>query len=148
METSGELSAQCLTDTLEGLPGEFEEKARNVACYAKNLEAEAEAIKTAIEGMQARSKALTNKAEWMREYLQANMIITGFTEIKSPYFVMKLKKNPPKVVIDCEAALPLSCFKIVPETRVPDKAAIKQYLTTGKEMSGAHLEQGERLEIK
>ena len=150
METSGELSVQALEDTLEGLPGEFEEKAKNVAYYAKNLEAEADAIKSAIEAMQARSKALQNKADWMRWYLESNMLRTGITEIKCPYFVMKIKKNPPKVVVDCEAALPDVCFKVIPETRQIDKAAIKELLLKGdtKTMSGAHIEQGERLEIK
>lgn len=148
METSGELSAQAFTDTLEGLSGDFETKALNVICFARNLEAEADAIQGAIDAMQARMRALDSKAEWIRGYIFTQMQRTGISEIKSPYFVMKLKNNPGKVVIDCEAALPADCWRVVPETREVDKKAIKAILDEGKEMAGAHIEKSQRLEIK
>lgn len=143
-----ELDAQTYLDTLEGLSGDIEVKALNVMAYARNLEAESDAIQAAIEAMQNRMKALDRKAEWMREYLKTQMERTGITEIKSPYFVMKLQDNPVKVVIDCEAALPDDCWRLIPEKREPDKKAIKAKLDAGENLAAAHLEKGKRLVVK
>ena len=43
---SGEIPEEAVQDTLEGLEGVFEEKADNIACLIKTLNAEASAIKT------------------------------------------------------------------------------------------------------
>ena len=148
LQESGELSLQTLEDTLEGLSGDLEVKAVNVISYAKNLEAESEAIQKAIDSMQLRIKSLDNKTEWLREYVKTNMQRTGIKEIKCPYFVMKLQDNPAKVVIDCEAAIPDDCWRVIPEKREPDKKAIKAKLESGENVSYAHIEKGQRLIIK
>lgn len=142
------IDAQVFNDTLENLSGDFETKALNVICFARNLEAEADAIQGAIDSMQARMKALDGKAEWIRGYIFTQMQRTGIPEIKSPYFVMKLQDNPGKVVIDCEAGIPDHCWRVVPETREPDKKEIKKMLDNGANLSFAHIEKGQRLVIK
>lgn len=143
-----EIDRQVFADTLEGMSGDLEVKALNVMSYAKNLEAESDAIQAAIENMQNRSRALDNKAAWMREYLKTQMERTGITEIKSPYFVMKLQDNPAKVVIDYEAALPDDCWRLIPAKLEPDKKAIKAKLDAGENLSAAHLEKSKRLVVR
>lgn len=147
---SGQLSPEVVADTIEGLSGDLEVKAKNVIGYVKSLEAESDAISNAIDGMQKRMLALDKKAEWMREYVKSAMERTGITEIKSPYFVIKLKDNPGKVIIDCEAGLPDYCWREVPATREPDKKAIKAKLDEGDKTvsAAAHIEKGKRLEVK
>ena len=147
---SGQLSPEVVEDTIEGLSGDLEVKAKNVIGYAKSLEAEADAIADAIHGMSMRMVGLQHKAQWMRGYVQSAMERTGITEIKSPYFVIKLKDNPGKVIVDCEAGLPESCWRVVPETREPDKKAIKAKLEAGDKTvsAAAHIEKGKRLEVK
>lgn len=148
MEEAGQLTAQSLADTLEGLSGDLEVKALNVMSYTRNLEAESQAIADALVEMQSRMLAIDKKAKWMREYLKIQMERTGITEIKSPYFVMKLQDNPAKVIIDCEAAIPDECWRVIPETREPDKKAIKVILESGVDVSFAHLEKSKRLVVK
>lgn len=145
---TGQLSPEVVADTLEGLSGDVEAKATNVIAYARSLELESNAIREAFAPMLERAHQLDKKAEWMRAYVKTQMERTGITEIKSPYFVMKLQSNPAKVIIDCEAALPQDCWRVVPETREPDKKAIKARLEAGENLTGAHLEKGVRLVVK
>ena len=55
-----DIQMQTVNDTLEGLTGELEDKAVNVAKFMKNLEATATAIKNAEAAMAKRRKALEN----------------------------------------------------------------------------------------
>lgn len=145
---AGTLSAEVVADTLEGMSGELEAKATNVIGYAKSLELEAAAIKAATEPMLQRAKALETKAEWMRAYVKTQMERTCITEIKSPYFVLKIRDNPASVKIDNEAGIPEKCWRVIPETREPDKKAIKAMIESGEEVQFAHLERTRRLEVK
>lgn len=144
-----DLDAQTVADTLEGLSGDLEVKATNVAMFARNLEASAEAIKGAEAQMAARRKAIENRAANVREYLKAQMERTGITEIASPYFKLAIRKNPAAVVIDAASQIPAE-FMRQPETPppAPDKKAIGAAIKAGREVAGAHLESSTRLEIK
>lgn len=144
-----DLDEQTVADTLEGLSGELEVKATNVAAFCRNLEASADAIKQAETQMAARRKAIENRASRIREYLKANMERTGITEIASPHFKLAIRKNPPSVVIDAESQIPES-FMVAPEPPkpYPDKKLIAKAIKEGAEVPGAHLEQGTRLDIK
>lgn len=145
---AGTLTQEVVSDTLEGLSGDMEVKVKNVVAYTKNIEAEADAIRAAIDKMKARMKALDSKSEWLRDYILQNMKRTQIKEIKTPYYVIRLRDNPAHVVIDNEAGLPADCWRTIPERREVDKAAIKARLSLGEVMQCAHLEKDVRLEIK
>ena len=61
-----DLPPEVVADTLEGLAGDLEQKATNVALFARNLEATAAAIKQAEADMAARRKAIENRAASIR----------------------------------------------------------------------------------
>ena len=145
LQDSEEQATQNMLDSLEGA---LEVKATNVAAYAQNLEAEVNAIQEAIDKMIARRQAAKKRIEWLRHYLKTNMDRCGITEIKSPEFVLKIKKNPPMVVIDEQSMIPLQFMRVIPETKEVDKMALKEALKTGEVIPGAHLETQTRLEIK
>lgn len=144
-----DLPDEVIADTLEGMAGALEVKATNVAMFARNLEASAEAIKQAESDMRSRRQAIENRAKRIRSYLQTQMERTGITKIESPYFKLAIRDNPPCVVIDSEGSLP-ERFMRVPEAPppAPDKKAIAEALKHGEDVPGAHLERGRRLEIK
>ena len=144
-----DLPDNVISDTLEGLSGEIEVKATNVAMFVRNLESSAEAIKSAEYEMALRRKSIENRAKHIRAYLQDQLIRTGITKIDSPYFKLSIRENPPAVVIDIEGLIP-SEFMRQPETPppVPDKKAISEALKAGTDIPGVHLERGKRLEIK
>lgn len=144
-----ELDEQTIADTLEGLSGEIEVKATNVAMFVRNLEASAEAIKNAEADMAARRKAIEARAKRIRTYLQEQMTRTGMTKIECPYFRLAIRDNPASVVIDAESQIPEEFMRqSPPPPPAPDKKAIADALKAGKEVTGAHLERGQRLEIK
>lgn len=140
---------QTIADTLEGLSGDLEVKAINVAMFIRNVESTAEAIKQAEKEMAERRKALEKKADSIRQYLKDNMQRCGITKIESPYFALTLKKNPPAVIIDNAGMIPANLY-VYPEAPepFPDKKAIAEKLKAGESVEGAHLEQAERLDIK
>lgn len=72
LEDNPELK-QAYADTLEGLSGEFDEKAEAIAIIVKRFEAEAEAISQELRRMEERKKSKVRKAKCAREYLLSNM---------------------------------------------------------------------------
>lgn len=144
-----DLDDQTIADTLEGLSGELEVKATNVAMFAKNLEATATAIKEAESNMAARRKAIESRVARLNAYLKANMEATGISKIESPYLCIQIKKNPPGVQIDAESLIPAEFWKQAPPPPPAiDKKAIAEAIKAGAEVPGAHLQSGTRLEVK
>lgn len=145
-----DLDEQTIKDTLEGLSGDLEKKATNVAYFIRNLDATASQIKMAEEQMANRRKAMENRAERIREYLKANMEIAGINEISCPHFKLVIRKNPPSVVIDAESQIPANYFS-QPETPPPqvNKNYIAIAIKAGRVVPGVHLDTTKtRLEIK
>lgn len=144
-----EIDEQTFADTLEGLSGELELKATNVAMFVRNLEASAEAIKNAEKAMADRRKALEAKADRIRQYLLDNMNRTGITKIESPYFVLSIRKNPPAVEVLNQDMIPDDYFDI-PEPPAPtlNKNRLKEDLKAGVIVEGAKLTAGQSLTIK
>jgi len=144
-----DMDPQTIADTLEGLAGEMEAKATNVAAFARNLESAAEQIKAAEAQMATRRKSIEARAKSLRDYLKANMERTGITKIECPWFVLSIKQNPAAVVIDAESQIPAEYMRTPePPPPAPDKKAIAEAIKAGKEVPGAHMERGTRLEIK
>jgi hypothetical protein len=144
-----EIDEQTFADTLEGLSGELELKATNIAMFVRNLEASAEAIKAAEKQMTERRKAIESKADRIRQYLLDNMTRTGITKIDCPYFVLSVRKNPPAVEVLNQDMIPDKYFDI-PEPPAPtlNKNRLKEDLKAGVVVEGAKLTAGQSLSIK
>ena len=144
-----DLPDEVIQDTLSGLAGEIEVKCTNVAAFCKNLEASAAAIKEAESQMAARRKAIENRADRIRQYLLTNMLDTKITKIDSPWFKIAVRDNPPKVICDAIELVPEKFLRQPPPPPPEiDKKLVAAALKDGKVVSGCHLEQGKRLEIK
>jgi len=144
-----EIQPDIVADTLEAIEGEFEIKAVQVVAFAKQMEAEAEAIKQAEERMEKRRKALEGRARWLKDYVKIGMETMGQKKLSSAWFVLSVQKNPPSVDVYDEGAIPGE-FKRIPEPPppAPDKAAIKAAIAAGREVPGARLVNGTRLAIR
>lgn len=144
-----DLDEQTITDTLEGLKGTLEAKAVNVAKYAANIEAAAEAIKDAEMRMRARRQAYENRAARLKLYVKLNLEAVGLTKIDAPEFAITIKHNPPSVVIEDQSKIP-AAFLVIPEAPPPspDKKRIAEALKGGHDVPGARLDNSKtRLEI-
>ena len=145
----GDLDPQLIVDTLESLDGELNDKAVAVAQFSRNIEATAAAVREAGKAMLDRAARLEKRAESIRNYLLFQMEFAQVSKIECPWFTIAIRKNPPAVIIDDEAAVP-DQFKVTPEPPAPrpDKALIRDALKAGEDVPGARLVQSERLEIK
>ena len=146
-DPEADIPMEAAIDTLEGIEGQLQDKAVNVAKFMQNLDATAKAIKEAEQQMARRRKAIENRAQWIKDYLKNNMEASGITKIESPWFRLAVQKNPEAVEVFDEAALP-DDFKTEVVTVKIDKAAIKQVLRDGVHVPGAILTQGTRLAIR
>lgn len=140
-----DLPPEAIADTLEGMAGEWADKALNVARYVRNLEVEANAIKDAIRGMDTRMKAASTKAERLKAYLLDELERTGLKP-KAADLALRLQKNPASIVIESEGLIPDDYREEVTTWRV-DKRAIKDAWQAGKAVPGTRLEQVTRLVI-
>lgn len=139
------LDPELFADTLAGLEGEAEDKIHNVIRYARNLEAEAQAIKQAIGAMKLRLEVKSRRAEHLREYAMEGMQVIGKKKLEWPDFVASVAPSPESVVVDDEASVPDDYCRY---TRALDKAVIKQALKDGHTVPGCHLEAGTHLRIR
>lgn len=173
-----DMDEQTMLDTLEGMGGELESKAINVAMVVRNTEAEVAAIKDAMKQMKERCEAKERKAERIRKYLLDNMQVAGVLKIECPYFKLAVRDNPPAVEVFDQAQVPDSLLRksvaavITDDMEVthderrggwititgprdafkfaedPDKTAIKEAIKAGQEVTGCRLTTGKRLEVK
>lgn len=142
-----DLPAEAIADTPEGLTGDLQEKALNVAAWFENLQIEADAMREAEKRMATRRKALEAKIESGREYLKRNMEACGITEIKSPEMRLRIKTNPPSVCVDDAGAVP-ALFLRTKTVEELDRVMIKEWFAQGLTVPVCRLESKTRLEIK
>lgn len=136
---------ETIKDTLEGIEGEIEVKADNYARIIRQLESDANGLKTEIERMTDRKRALENHVSYLKNNLQDAMILTGKEKFKTELFSFGIQNNVPSVVIDDPTSIPAE-FLIPQEPKV-DKKSIKEYLKDN-EANWCHLEQSRGLRIR
>lgn len=102
----------------------------------------------AIEAQEKRLKEakafLKGRAERIKGVYIEGLKRVDKKEVITNSGIMKVRNNPPRVVIDNASDLPSDYFRKTVEY-VPDKTAIKLALSTGQTVKGAHMEQGQSL---
>lgn len=144
-----DLDPQTMADTLESLGGDMEEKSKNTAFVVRNLEATADQIDAAVTEMSKRAATIRKNAERVRQYLLDNMIFAGVKKLETPYFVLTVRENPPKVIVDDEKQIPGEYFAdpAMPPPKL-DKKLVAQAIKDGHSVPGVHVERGMSLQIK
>jgi arginine utilization protein RocB len=132
---------------LIGLETNIQDKSINIGALILNLESEDQAINEAQQKLSHRQRRTRNRIETLREYLKANLERCDISEIRSPLFDIKIKKNPCSVLIENASLLPHNFIKIEKIEKI-DKEEIKKALKDGQEVAGATLKSTTRLEIK
>lgn len=138
---------QVYKDTLEGLQGELDDKVEQWCKCLKNIEGERDAVKAEKERLDARQKALENKASHMKDTLLQYLKAAGVT--KAGHTIgAKIVKNggqAPLEVLTAPEDLPAEFQTVKIEA---NKAAIREALEAGQVVAGARIcERGEHLKI-
>ena len=140
---------QTIADTLEGLSGEFNDKAESVTKFIRNLEAASAARSAEAKRLADEAKAIDKKIEGIKQYLLTSMQRTGIEKVSGQLFVISLQNNPASVHVTDESLIPRDYWK-QPEPPPPslDKNLIKQAIKDGHTVPGAELKQSQRVSIK
>ena len=142
-----EAGGECDDDTLAALTSwqaALEVKAENIGLVERRIEAECEYFRKIEEAARSRRKARENTIIRLRKYLAGAMQMAGTKRIKrnDGLFSISLVNGRESVEIDDIAKIPMDLCEIV-EVVKPRTDAIKERLTAGQEVPGAHLERGE-----
>lgn len=139
-EETGEVIDEAALDALNM---ERSTKIRNIACWIKDLKADAEALKAEATKMADRQKAAENKADSLKAYL--DRYLAG-EKVSTPEFSISYRnvKNG-RTVIDDAGAVPEAFLRVKTE---PDKTAISAAIKGGATVPGAHLEDSHSLILK
>lgn len=85
----------------------------------------------------------------LESILSAWLEQTGIRDVLTPLGTVRLKLNPPSVVVHDETLIPAEYMRTkVTETTSPDKTAIKEAIKAGIDIPGCELTQKTKLEIK
>lgn len=144
-----EIEEQVILDTLEGVEGELEIKAENYAKIIKELEGQAEILKSEADRITNKKKVIDKNIKRLKDHLQNAMITTGKKKFKTDLFSFNIQKNGGKapVILDIEdtSELPDELVRIKEEA---DIEAIRKLLDAGDCKYAHYGERGESLRIK
>jgi hypothetical protein len=144
MLENGDLSQEDFASALAELEQSKVEKCGNAICYLNMLKHGIEDMKAEEKRIATMRKALESRAKNLESafaYVLKNM---GDKEVITKYGVMKVRKNPPSVVIDDLSKVPTKFQHQKIEVTL-DKVAIKNAIKAGEEVDGCHIEQSEKL---
>ncbi len=147
-DDEGVINPQALA-RLEDNQMTMEKKVVAISSYIRNLESEQEAIEQAKKAMSLREKRLKEKVADLQGYLLNNMEKRGITQVKCPWFDIKVKKCPPSVdddTLDMDL-LPEEYKRTKIEIK-PDKIAMLRDMKEGVIIPGASMRTNMRVEIR
>ena len=131
-------------EALIALQSDIVTKAENGMAYMAKLEeviagakAEKKRIDAFIKAMESRKRRIEGAYIYALKTLGTDAILTNKGE-------MKVRKNPPSVVIDDVAKIPTEFQKQKIDVTI-DKVALKKAIQNGEKVDGAHIEHTEKL---
>jgi hypothetical protein len=135
--------------SLDALQMEREKKLENVACYIKNLTADADALKAEKDALAKREQAARKKIDSLKKYLTDNLHGEKLTTTRAAISFRKSEavefaNQELFVVWAAENMNSLLTYK-QPE---PNKTVVKQYLKAGGTLPGAQLVERLNVAIK
>ena len=131
-------------DRLNALEMERDKKISNVACWIKDLRAEAEAIKAEKQALDKRQKAAENKAESLKTWLQSILQGEKFKDSRCAISYRRSERVDFADNFNFDT-LPDSMKKVTIE---PKKTEIKNYLLTGATIEGVELVESSNIQIR
>lgn len=156
---TGEIREEGLRE-LEAAEHDFKQKALAVAKFIEGQRLEATGVKTKAGELMVRAKRLETHAEHLEEYLQHQLQTHGVwlarpekngneVLLSDHETVISARKSEAVVYVGSEDGLflPEELTRLIPESREPDKKAIKQALKAGKGVPGWLIERRTKIKV-
>lgn len=137
MIADGEISEDDMSDTLEGLNLEFDDKVDSTAMVIREMQLEAEANKAEATRFTEKKQAIEKRVDRLKDYLRSQMEFHGKTKVKGKNFSVTLGKPSDAMVMSGDYDKKYEVTVIS-----PDKAQMKKDLKAGDDVKGASLVQG------
>lgn len=131
---------------LDELQAERERKLENIACYIKNLLAEADAIKAEEKALKERRERAENKADRLKRVLSESLLGSGENGFSTAKCAVSFRKSE-TVVISNQDLLDEN-YLAQEITYKPMKTEIKKAIKAGQEVRGAFLQENQNIQIK
>ena len=149
MVDNDESDSTMIQNALQTVNDAIEVKAGNIVIFLQSLDIDAKTIKEEEARLSARRKAIENKRDNIKRYLQEQMELLGVDKLKtSTHHSLSIQNNPPAVQIINEDEIPGKFLTLIPEQYIPDKKAIAKALKDGQKVPGAELQTGKSLRIR
>ncbi len=140
-------------DTLEGIEGEFDEKAESIAVYIKQLKAEANILKFEKSAIAKRQSQKEREVEKLAAYLLNSMKAIGKSKVDMPHAVVSIRNNAPSLIVDNEAEFVSWAQEnndslleyIMPKVKKND---VKKLCKNGEAIPFVHMESKQSLSVK
>ncbi len=143
--TDEDVDLEALEMALNQVEEDINQKAENMAKLVKSIEADVEVIKAEEQRLSTRRKALENKKDNMKQYLEMQLNTAKIEKIKTPVFTIAIQNNPPSVELVDENLIPQS-YKSY-EVKI-DKKSILSALKEGQAIPGADIKRTKSLRIR
>ena len=141
-QETGEILDDKLSETLDALDKERDDKIEAVGLYRKDILAEADAVKAEADKLTERYKALIKKADSLKGYISKALDGKKFS---TPRLSVSYRKSQSTEITDI-CLIPRDYLKF-PDPE-PKKDAIKKALKAGKDIPGATLKENVSTIIK
>lgn len=143
-QETGEINEEYMKQ-LDELEMQRDQKVENIACFIKNLRADAAALKAEKDALQKRQKAAEAKAESLTRYLSSFLAGAKFSSPKASVTWRKttrVEMDPGVSVYDIDTK-----YIRLKEPEL-DKTKAAAALKAGEEIEGLHLEESQSMTVK
>lgn len=130
---------------LEMLEMDRDKKIENVACFIKNLRADAAAYKAEKDAFAKRQKQAENKAESLSNYLQS--VLNG-EKFNSTRCSVSFRHTQKVALVEGFTIYDIDTHFVRMKEPELDKTAIKKALEDGTPIAGVHMEDGLSMTIR
>ena len=137
-------------EAFEKLQGDFDDKVLNLAKWIKNLDAERQAVFNEKQKLDKRKKALDNKIESIRNYL--DFCTANIPKEKLPKdattILTRIKSSSVEVDLNELMKWENGYMFLIESDPKPDKAEIKKCIKSGATIPGCKMVEKQNLQIK
>lgn len=146
---NGEIPSEAITDTLDGVKGEFEEKIDNIACVIKSINAEIFAIKQEEENLKDRCSSKEKTVEHLKRYISETMQTVGLKKLETSKNVLSFRKSKQLTIYDEEKFInEYPQFVKVEEKKSIPKKDVTKAIENGEILDFCELVEKQNLQLK
>jgi hypothetical protein len=145
-----ELPEEAIADTLEAVTGEIEDKADNIACMLKSLDADIVAIRAEEICLAERRKVKENAKERIKQYLSDMLLGIGIDKVETARNKITFRKSESVELDEGFIAWATANRDDLLTFKEPtaNKTEIKKALKAGAEIEGARIVSSQNIQIK